>query len=60
MSAAEDIDTSKMHDKLDFVAIDQLAAYVDKKVGSRLLAGGMGDACFSFFCLAGTASRARC
>lgn len=33
-SAAEDIDTSKMHGKMEFVAIDQLAAYADKKVSS--------------------------
>ncbi|KAL4439681.1 hypothetical protein ABPG75_002682 [Micractinium tetrahymenae] len=31
-SCAEDIDTSKMHAKMEFVAIDQLAAYVDKKM----------------------------
>jgi len=30
--AADDIDTSKMHANMSFVPIDQLAAYVDKKV----------------------------
>jgi len=30
--AADDIDTSKMQAKMEFVPIDQLAAYVDKKV----------------------------
>lgn len=30
--AADDIDTSKMQAAMEFVPIDQLAAYVDKKV----------------------------
>lgn len=40
-AAAEDIDTSKMQGKMEFVAIDQLAAYADKKVGSMRTTGHM-------------------
>ena len=32
LPAADDIDTSKMQAKLEFVPIEQLAAFVDKKV----------------------------
>jgi hypothetical protein len=31
-AAADEIDTSKMQAKLDFVPIDQLPSYADKKV----------------------------
>lgn len=36
MCAADEIDTSKMTARMEFVPIDQLAAYADKKVSHRL------------------------